>query len=357
MRTLSLTLSYCLMVFSAHFAYAAEIVAVDVYQAKVSPTNQVLSLTGSIEAKQHADLAPLQSGVIAELFVEVGDQVEQGQKLLSLDDKLAQLGLKQAMAQRAAVLAQKHEAERLYKEVIELSKRQLVAETLLGERLSGLEIAKAELGRVDAELAQQEEILARHTLFAPFAGVIAQRHIDVGEWVTQQSPVLTLVEQAGMRLNINIPQEYFKQFANNKDIDVIVTPDVSEAISFDAKLDRLVSVASHSSRTLTGLVNLPDELNLVAGMSARADIQLPMSSQAFVWLPKAAIKQHPDGGTSVFVAEQKRAKRVIVDVVNTEGNQVAVLGADAKHAFIISGVELLKDGDAIRVNQVQGDTL
>jgi len=336
---------------------AAELNTVDLYNAKVSNVNQSLLLTGTVEAKQNAGLASLQAGVVAELFVEVGDKVAKGQKLLALDAKLAELSLIQVKAQKSAAMAEKAEAERLYIEVINLSKQQLVAETLLGERLSRLEIAKSELGRVDAELIYQQEILARHTLYAPFAGIIAQRQVNVGEWVTQQSQVLTLVEQANMRLNLAIPQEYFIQLNNNANVDVVVTPDVIGAPLVNARLDRLVAVASNSSRTVTGLVELPNDFNWIAGMSAKANIKLPTNSESLVWLPKSAIKQHPDGGSSVFVVENSQAKRVLVKIVKTQDEQVAVSGAKADKPFVVSGVELLQSGDKVKVRQIIGDAL
>lgn len=337
---------------------AQDSINVDVYQAEAVQNQNILSLTGTVEAKQNADLAPHRSGVVEQIFVEVGDRVVKGQKLLALDAKLSQHSVTQSQALKAAALAQKDEAERLYHEVVKLSKKQLVAETLLAERLSALEIARANLNRAKAELNQQQEVLARHTLYAPFAGVIAQRQIDVGEWVTQQTAVFTLVEQTQLRLKLAIPQEYFKQLntanSTGQTIEVVVTPDFTQASAVNASLNRIVAVANNRSRTITGLVDLPEHANLVAGVSASADIKLPAEKQKWVWLPKSAIKQHPDGGNSVFVLENNQAKRVLVKVVKKQGLQVAITGADADKPFVMSGVELLKDGDAVKVNQTMG---
>jgi len=166
-----------------------------------------------------------------------------------------------------------------------------------------------------------------------------------------------LVEQANMRLNLAIPQEYFIQLNNNANVDVVVTPDVIGAPLVNARLDRLVAVASNSSRTVTGLVELPNDFNWIAGMSAKANIKLPTNSESLVWLPKSAIKQHPDGGSSVFVVENSQAKRVLVKIVKTQDEQVAVSGAKADKPFVVSGVELLQSGDKVKVRQIIGDAL
>lgn len=333
----------------------AQATKVDVIYPETSDNQQVLSLIGTVDAQQNAQLAPLQSGVVADLFVEEGDWVTKGQSLMALDAKLAELSLAQVEASLKAAQAAQKEAERLYHEVVDLSKRQLVAETLLAERQSALAVANANLNQTTAQLEQQKEVVSRHVLYAPFAGVIAARNIDVGEWVTQQTTTFTLVEQAKLRLRVSIPQEYASQLRNNQDIKVVVVPDHSGAAEVAVKLDRLVKVAAGSSRTLTGLVDLPANPNWVAGMSARADIYLPTQSDNLVWLPKSAIKQHPDGGRSIFAIINKQAKRYIVTVVQQRGEQVAVSGVPQDLPIVSSGVELLQDGKPLEIGSVTGD--
>ena len=359
MNKVFVSLFLFILLSTSEMSLAAEVTTVDVIYPEAAEANQTLVLTGTVEAKQNSDLAPLQSGVVASLLVEQGDSVVKGQKLMVLDSKLAQLTLAELAATVSAKKISKAEAERVLQEVITLSKKQLVAETMMAERQSNVEIAVAELKRANVQLEHQQEIVARHTLYAPFSGVIAQRDIDVGEWVTQQTSVFKLVEQAKLRLKVAIPQEYFSQLTSHTDISVKVIPDFSNAQVITAKLDRIVSVASNSSRTVTGLVDLPENINLVAGMSARAEIELINvgvngNKQSAVWLPKTAIKQHPDGGHSIFAAVNNQAKRVLVKVIKQQGNKVAVIGAPVNQPFVISGIELLKDGDLLTINSVDG---
>ena len=335
----------------------AEPTKVDTFYPVAAQNQQILIFTGTVEAKQNAALAPLQSGVVSALFVEEGDKVKKGQKLMALDAKLAELSLSQSIAQVAAEKTAKVEAERLYKEVVSLSKKQLVAETLMSERLSSWEVAKANLERAKAELAHQKEVVARHTLYAPFPGVIAQRNLDLGEWVTQQTQAFTLVEEDNLRLSIDIPQEHYATLAGTNDVAVTVTPDFSQSQPLVAKISKLVAVANNSSRTFRALVDLPEQSLLVAGMSARAEVSVPNSQQDMLWLPKSAIKQHPDGGRSVFTVVDNKANRVLVEVIKQQGDKVAVVGAPIDAAYVISGVELLKQGDELSVNLVQGDAL
>ncbi len=59
-----------------------------------------LSLSGTVDAKQRARLAPLEAGVVSELNVEIGDEIQKGQPLLQLDTQLAQLTLDSIKAEK-----------------------------------------------------------------------------------------------------------------------------------------------------------------------------------------------------------------------------------------------------------------
>lgn len=330
---------------------ATSTISVNIVQGEVASTNETLMLSGTVESKQHANLAPLKSGVVANVFVEAGDVVNKGQKLIQLDNKLAQLELQQAMAEYQSAQAEQLEAKRLLQEVNKLSSKKVVAQTTIGERQSHLAITKAQVLRAKASVEQHEESLARHLLRAPFAGIVAARHIDIGEWVTQQTAVYTLVEQQKLRVKLAIPQEYLFQLTKAESHQVIVTPDVLGAASISATLSQIVNVANEKSRAVTAWVNLPKGHGLVAGMSAKVKLTLSgnTSNKHVVWLPKSSIKVHPDGGRSVFIVENGSAENVKVKVTQSQGDKVAVVGINETHRVVTSGVALLKAGAKVTV--------
>lgn len=330
-------------------------ISVDVIYPKQMQNNQNLVLTGTIEAKQRAQLAPLESGRVLKLNVEIGDEVIAGQSLLTLDNKLATLEVEGAKASLNAAEVNQQEAKRLYKEVLQLSKQQLVAETLISERAASLANATAQLARASATLSLQQELLNRHTLNAPFSGVIAMRNVDIGEWITQQTAVLTLVAQDDLRLSVAIPQQYYNRLAKQANVPVTVLPDSMDIQPIVAVLNRFVPVSDPTTRTFMAQIDLPQDAGLVAGMSARAQISLPNSNQSAIILPRSAIKQHPDGGSSVFIDDNGKAKRIITSFTDLPGNLVAINNQAFDLPYIISGVELLKDGSTIKPNLVQSN--
>ncbi len=338
-------------------ATAQEPMQVDVVYPERIEKNKTIQLSGTIQAKQHAQLASLASGRVEYLAAEVGDVVSKGQLLLSLERKLAELQVSGAAAEVKAAGLNLDEAKRLYDEVQKLSAQKVVAKTLIAERAALLANAEVELARVKANHSVQQERLNRHNLKAPFTGVIAERNVDVGEWVTPQNSVLTLVAQTDLRLAIEIPQQHYNSLRSINDVKVKVTPDTPGEDPIVASISRLVPVSDFQTRTFSAQIDLPQAVSsgLVPGMSAKAELSFPDSAQSAILLPRTAIKQHPDGNSSVFVVENNQAKRLLTSFTPMSNNQVAIYGQPAKQAYIVSGVELLREGVEVVMNVIQSE--
>ncbi len=343
----------CLVV--AVSAWSQTPIQVEAMYPELVEQSHTLQLSGSVQAKQNAQLATLESGRVESLAFEVGDVVEQGQVLLTLEHHLAELQLAGAAAELEAADLNRQEAKRLYDEVQRLSAQKVVAKTLIAERAALLARAEAELARVKANHSVQKERLNRHRLKAPFAGVIAERHVDVGEWVTPQNPVLTLVAQSDLRLTVEVPQQHYHTLINATDVQVKLIPDAVGNEPVLTRLSRLVPVSNFQTRTFTAQMDLPEGVSghWIQGMSATAEMTIPGSSNASIVLPQSAIKRHPDGNSSVFVVENNRAKRVVTSFTPMAGGLVSIQGLSAKQAYITKGVEVLKDGSLVEAQIIQ----
>lgn len=323
-------------------------VEVEVIQPTSTSLDKTLLLTGSIEAKHNANIAVQQAGLVQSLSVDIGDSVTKGQTLLQLDDRLATYQLREFQAAVSSAQIQLAEASRLHQEVLALSKTQVVPVTLIAERKAAVAAAEALLIRQQASLGLQQERVVRHSVVAPFDGVIAQRNADIGEWVQPQTSVFNLVSNTDLRLRLAVPQEYFGQLQQGESA-VRILADGHSRQAFDLNLSHIVAVSDAVTRTFIVLVDLPPDPQLIAGMSANASIQLSAQDEALLWLPKSAIKAHPDGGSSVFSVSNNRAMRHIVTIQQRRNDQVAVTGAPAGRSYVAKGVELLKHLDEVQV--------
>lgn len=342
-------LSLCLC-----FNTFAESAKVQVVYSKQEAHNQELVLTGNITALNDAMLTSLESGVVKTINVDIGDHVAKGQTLITLDSSLAEIELNQAQAVLASAEITYQESLRLYNEITELAKNKVIAKTLLAERKSTVAHSKAMRKQAKATVTRAQEIVNRHTLIAPFAGTIAQRTVDIGEWVSPQNAVLQLVSDSNLRIFIEIPQQYFNDVAQSSAINAIVSPDAQKQQPLQLPLTAFTPVSDPISRTFTARIDLPNKQQLISGMSAKVRLLLPNENQTQVTLPKSTLKRHPDGSYSVYTVVNNHIKRVAITLLKSGLDNVIVQGVDDNVAVITSGNELLIEGSTVSISEVQG---
>lgn len=349
-----LTFIFIISTFFSH-AWAQTPIQVEAMYPTQVEQNHSIQLSGTVRSKQHAQLASLESGRVEGLAFEIGDLVKAGQVLLTLEHQLAELQVSGAAAAMKSAALNLKEAQRLYDEVQRLSDQKVVAKTLIAERAALLANAEAELARVTASHKLQQERLHRHQLKAPFTGVIAKRNVDVGEWVTPQSPVMTLVSQDDLRVAIEIPQQHIQQLQQAESIQAKVTANAMGINPFTSTLSRWVPVSDVNTRTFTAQIDIPigGKGEWIPGLSATVELTFPGQAQSAIVLPQSAIKRHPDGNSSVFVVENNRAKRVVTSFTPMAGGLVSIQGLSANQAYITKGVEVLKDGSLIETQITQ----
>jgi len=170
--------------------------------------------------------------------------------LLELDSELNRLALEGARAAAAEAEATLADARRRLEEASTLAARQSIAATQVRGLESEVEVARSSLAGARAEARRQSALLARHSLKAPFDGVISQKQTEVGEWVTPGTSVLELVSLEDLRADLSVPQEYFPRVSKDDRLEVRLGGDSGPA--YPATISAIVPVNDPSARTFLG---------------------------------------------------------------------------------------------------------
>lgn len=326
---------------------------VEVVYAQQQVRNVELSLSGNVKALNDAQLASQESGIVNHIHVDAGDTVKAGQVLMELDDSLAVIELAQAQAQATSANIKYQEDLRLYNEIVGLAKREVIAKTLLAQRKSNVANSQAMLNQANATVKRQQAVVSRHQLVAPFAGTIAVRNVDLGEWVSPQSQVLQLVSDQSLRIFVDIPQEHFGDIKTTNSIAARVTSDFSlEAMSLS--LSQFNRVSDPASRTFKGRIDLPENTIFVSGMSVKVSLILPTHNASQVTLPKGTLKRHPDGSYSVYSVVNGVVKRIGIRLLSSSFDEVLVQGVPDNSAIITSGTDLLIENMSVTIVDKKG---
>jgi RND family efflux transporter MFP subunit len=327
-------------------------VPVYVVEAKVGSVVESLPLTGTVTSERSSALSPRISGLVAKMNVDSGDQVFAGDVLLELDAVLAKLALNRAQAALDETRVVLKEAIRLRDEASYLVKNKTIPETTMQSRIADVEIKKSAVTTLEAEFKQQAAIVNRHTVIAPFDGAVSKKLTEVGEWVQTGTPVINLIAIDRLRLDVQVPQEYFHLI--RKDSSVIVKFDAAPGKEFTSKILTIVPVNSPNARTfLTRLMVDNTGEFIIPGMSAQAIFRIQLAQEA-LQLPRDATVRHADGRSTVWVVTETNgqftASEQQVQLGRSMSNQVIVReGLKPGSVVVVTGNETLQEGQKVRI--------
>lgn len=315
-----------------------------------------VELTGSFTARRAAALSPRLSGLVESVHFEAGDAVEAGALLVHLDDRLAELELAQAEADVARARAAWQEAVRLRDEGQRLAEDRFLPDTEIRARVSGAEVARAELSVAEAARDTASQRVDFHRVTAPFDGVIARRLTDAGEWVQTGSAVAELVATDALWLELQAPQRLWPRLPLASEIDVQV--DALPGRVFPAELASRVPVSDPNARTFLVRVALTNSdpavtRDITPGMSARATLRLDSAEDALL-VPRDALIRYPDGTTTLFVVDRTssppvaRQRQVTLGAVDGD-RAVIASGLEPGMSVVVRGNETLVDGQPVRI--------
>lgn len=328
---------------------------VSVVEAATAPVYEEIPLTASVTARRLSQISPKVGGLISVVLVDDGNEVKQGDPLLRLDRVMAEIELTQARAELNEARARLKEAKRQRDEAAELVKDNSIASTSYEASVAEVEINAAAVSRLEAGVMIREETLARHTIYAPFDGIVTGKLIEAGEWVDTRTTLFELAEIDVLRIVIPVPQYYFNQI----EIGTAVR------IRFDSLPDRVfyekitgkVPMGSSSARTFPVLIDMRNTDRMISpGMSARVRIQLEQIGEALL-VPRDAIIKRPDGSESVWVVDQEKgvfkAKSIQIQTGKAfNGNLEVVEGLlNIGDKVVVRGNEILRPNEVVRISE------
>lgn len=315
--------------------------AVDTVAVTEQPMPRYLALTGSLSANRSSQVAADGTGRVRETFIERGSVVRAGDVLLQLDPRTARLSESEARAQAEASRAARDVAARDCER----------AERLLRERV----INQAEYDRTHAqcsstqwssEAAAARAELASKTLGdavvrAPFAGLVVERNVSIGEYVRPGSPIATLVQIDPLRLQLTVPESEIGQVRAGQQVAFEVSAYPGERFSGKIALVSPAIREGTRDRVVEAIVDNPQQ-RLLPGMFSLARIETGRSNKPVV--PMRAIRG--EGTKSrIFAVVQGRLEERLVQVGERDGELVAIeKGATPGERIASNGSTDLRDG-------------
>jgi len=214
------------------------------------------------------------------------------------------------------------------------------------QNYAAVEVARTNVANAESQLALARKNLSYAVITAPFDGYVAERTADLGEYVSPQQKVATIVKTNPLRIRIDIPEQAIPEVQVGQSVSMSTSawPDKN----FSGHIARIAPSVSASSRTLSIEAEIENNSGVLKpGQFATVRILQNRPQQA-VLVPKRAVVTENDS-SHVFVIKNGHAELRLVQIGQTEGDLLQVKSGVASGELIATGnLEQLTDGAAVK---------
>jgi membrane fusion protein, multidrug efflux system len=315
---------------------AAPAMPVEAAAARSDTVTDAILATGQIEALQSIELRPDVEGRLVQILVREGSLVARGTPLFKIDDA-------ELKAQVAQIAAERDLA------------RQSLARTreLLGQKASSqaeLERAEATMRSNEAQLALLNVRLERTLVRAPFGGVVGQRFVSLGDYVTKDSKLAALQTVSPQRASFQVPERYADQLKLGQQVSFRVAS--LPGRTFSGKVDFVDPIVQLPGRSITVKARVPNpQRELQSGMFIEARLATAVRPSAVI-IPEDAVIPLQGSSFVWVVADGKASRRQVELGVRTPGFVEVKKGVENNEQVVVGGQERLAEGAAVQAKLV-----
>ncbi|OOE55421.1 efflux RND transporter periplasmic adaptor subunit [Salinivibrio kushneri] len=256
-------------------------------EAVEQPQTRIFS--GQLEARQTATLAARMTATVAEVLVDVGDRVEQGDVLLRLDNADLSAKVRQVQQALASAQSQLNTARSDYRRMETLLAKKLVPQSQFDEAENRLKTAQSEYRRALAAVDEAETQFGFSLVRAPFSGLITDKIINQGDTATPGTALLSLYNPESIEATVNVAESALPYVDIGQSLTVTLP-------TYDKTLTGLVRTvtpaADATSRSYRVAVTLPNKEasdTLLPGMFAKVTVS--QKAEPVLYLPSNAYYQ------------------------------------------------------------------
>ena len=334
----------------------------------------VLNASGYVVARRISTVSSKVTGKIAEIFVEEGMTVKEGQVLARLEPAnsatmltMAQRELEASRRNLAEIEVRLAEAGRNFKRNETLVERQLISQTALDASKAEVNALAARLAASQAQVKVSESALQMRQIDfddlevrSPFAGVVISKNAQPGEMISPMSSggftrtgIATVVDMDSREIEVDVNEAYINRVKPNQRVEA--TLDAYPDSPLSARVVNIVPTADRTKATVRvriGFDKLEPRILPDMGIKVRFLDDAPAQAASAgprIRVPSGAV-QSVDGASYVWVVRDGRVERRAVTVgAESDGSVEVRAGVSDGDELVSPVVQGLEDGGKIKL--------
>ncbi len=297
---------------------------------------------GTVYYREVSDCASEVSGLVKRVGFEEGERVKKGQILVKLTSDLLRKSLQATRASYEQVLAELKIARINLERKKRLYRKKSISKQLYDDarfQVIGLEKQAASL---KAQVDRGEIELQKKKIRAPFDGVVVERQVDEGEWVSEGKTVAVVARDNVIDIIAEVPERYIRFIKPGMKVEVMVND-----MKVQGKVVAVIPRGAIATRTFPVKIRASNTGSFMEGMSAR--VTLPTAKEQNVLLvPRDAVVT-VSGRPVVFAVMEGQASMIPVRIVGYAGSRAGIEANGLKDGMLVvlQGNERLRNGQML----------
>lgn len=319
-------------------------VHVDTIEVREAPMPRSLALTGTLHGKRQTDLAANAAGRVVETYVERGSEVKAGGLLAKLDTRAASLTAAEAQANVALAKAQETTAKRECERYRALLEKHAITQSEFDRASDQCMTSPLSVAAAEDRARLSAQTVGDGTIRAPFGGIITERFVEAGQYVRQDTRIVSLVAVETLKLEFTVPEANLGAVREGGALSFTVPAYPGRPFS---GIVRYVGAAVRETTRDLVAEAVVDNADRALKPGMFATVALVTGEAPMLVLPRSALLQK-SALAFVFAVVDQRLEERVVQTGAEKGDLVAIeRGVKAGDKIVAKPTDALHNGQAV----------
>jgi RND family efflux transporter MFP subunit len=319
-----------------------------------------LVLPGTMEAFVEAPIYARTNGYLTKWYHDIGSRVQQGELLADIDTPEVDQQLSQLRADLSTAQANAHLSEITSARYAELLKTDGVSKQEVDNSAGDLAAKKAIVQSAEANVRRLEEMKSFQHIYAPFAGVITRRNVDIGTLINagntgSSQQLFFLAQTSPLRVYVRVPEIYANAIRAGMGAFLELAQHPGQ--KFAGKVARTSEAIDPVTRTLLAEVAVPNrEGALLPGGYAQVHLEVKVTGVRLT-VPVNGLLFRSEGLRAAVVDANHKVHLKPLTVGRDYGTALEILqGLDASDWIVLNPTDSLEEGQEVRLKEIAANT-
>ncbi len=302
--------------------------SVSVYVVEPRTLSEEIRASGDLEARFHTEIAAEVDGRVTELAVDEGGQAEEGAIVIEIDPARRDLDLAAANARLSQARAERRNQERKTRRIRELRSQNVSSIQQLEEAETMLALAESAVRAEEASVGVARRAVRDSSVTAPFAGLVARRFVELGEYVQPGKSLFELVALNPLEAIFSLTELDTERVRLGQRVEISVGAFPNRV--FEGRVSFVAPTVDPATRTLRIKAEVENADGVLRpGLFARVSLGVA-ERENILMVPAESLIQRV-GGASIYRVNDSEGseglvERLAVQVGATDGDYVEVRG-------------------------------